>query len=198
MNSVRTFRWIDFLTLALPGIAVAIITILMAVFTQSGTVSVAAYALMSTVSVAFLFIYGFFVYERHKFIARVDFVTKQDLAVITNGFKIKQSDVEQLTELTISSWQSVTGWTGVKSAIDKGHDDLLWVEFKSGTVECDQVVGKLAGYTIGRSIVVGFAERPNLDDTAFRHELGHVIFSAWKNNYDQSAEHAYIREHGLK
>ena len=98
----------------------------------------------------------------------------------------------------------ISKWTLTMPAANQVMcDDVNWVWFEQGP---DKVIRdpsgvKVYGYTISntRMMKVGYATPDQaLGVTAFPHEVGHIIYGNITGNWDEKAEHEYIKLHGLR
>src|SRR6266705_3628899 len=60
-----------------------------------------AFALMLTITICFWLGYLGFILNRKHYLSQITYVTKQDVAINTNGFDIKQTEVEALIDDSI-------------------------------------------------------------------------------------------------
>lgn len=76
--------------------------------------------------------------------------------------------------------------------------DYIWVWFRPGDLDLPWgPPGKVAGYTVGRKMVVGFKPGAPPERTAFEHELGHVIQYAVTGIMDNDIHHARSKRLGI-
>jgi hypothetical protein len=149
------------------------------------------FALMLVVTLAFWAGYVAFLVNRKIYLNTITYVTKDDVGIITNGFNVKQSDIEALTAETIAKWNAACKFTGSAAGVDG-----IVVEFKNPPVSPDFAnYGNLAGYLIGGKAVVGYKD--DLKTTAFQHELGHAIYHEWTGTWDLDACHKFMGANGL-
>ena len=150
-----------------------------------------AFALMLVVTSAFWLGYAGFLAIRKSYLNKLTFVTKDTLGIISNGFDIKQSDIEALTAETIAKWNIACKFDRAV----KGIEGIV-VEFKSFPVTPDnRNFGSLAGYLIGGKAVVGY--KSDLKTTAFQHELGHAIHKEFTGVWDNEACHKFMAANNL-
>jgi len=164
--------------------------------------NIQVYALMWTMSAMFWFCYVMLLQIRQQWLTRISFVTKHGLCVIMkDGFSFTQEQLEENTEEIIASWQSVLDDKSANFNVrTRAFGDYTFVTFKQGPLEHPQNrMISLAGYSIGRNCVVGVLKKDTkLHSTAFGHELGHVIYGEWKNDFNTNdAEHAFINANKL-
>ena len=149
-----------------------------------------ALALMIVVTACFWGIYVAFLIARRAFLKRITFITKHNIAVIANGFDVKQSDVEAKTDDVIARWNKACNWTKSAECLDG-----MWIEFRQFPVVVHSVIGPLAGFLIGNNAVIGY--RVDLDQTAMTHEEGHAIHEVFYGKPDNDACHKFMADHNL-
>ena len=203
MKKPSPFTLWDFLTFG----GLAILVTAAAAYIQFGTdQNTEAYALMWVTAAGFWFVYAMLVRARWLWTRNVAFVTDQGLCVIfKDGCSYPQAEVEVEHTQMMEQWQQVLNSLGAKLEVPKAFlpnffGDYAFVTFKQGPLTHVKYYKlKLAGYTIGRHCIVGVDKLTSLHNTAFQHELGHVVYSTWKgfdNNNDE--QHAFIKQHGLR
>jgi hypothetical protein len=202
MKKPNPFNLWDFITFGGAAILVTVAAILVQLTDQDFQ----AYALMWTTAAGFWFVYAMMVRTRWTWYRNVSFVTDQGLCVVfKDDCSYPQVEVEAEHTQMMEQWQQVLNRLGVKLEVPKAFrpnffGDYAFVTFKKGPLTHVKYYKiKLAGYTIGRHCIVGVDKLASLHNTAFQHELGHVVYSTWKgfdNNNDE--EHAFIKEHGLR
>lgn len=149
-----------------------------------------ALALMIIVVAAFWGIYGLFLYKRQQFLNKITFITKHQIAVMANGFDVKQADVEAETDEMITKWDAACNF-------NKSADSLvgLWVSFATFPIEDRRAIGHLAGFLLGNNCVIGW--KSDLKITAFQHELGHCVHHKFTGVWDNSGCHNFMAAHNL-
>lgn len=191
---MNLFRWRDFLTFG--GLA-SFVTV-GALYVHMGAAvddpnRMQGIALMWVVALMFWAGYIAIVLTRKKLIDSITFTTKHNIYVIAGDFKIKQSDVEEIADNTISNWQNASNWYGCHKAVRQG----LFLIIKPYPIKLHARLGKVAGYTIGKHMVVGYKQGIPLARTAIAHELGHVIHREWKGYLDEAESHSFMKKHKL-
>jgi hypothetical protein len=155
------------------------------------TANTQAFALMLIVTACFWAGYVVFLLARKVYLDSISYVTKDNLGIITNGFDVKQADIEALTADTITKWNSACNFTSSAVAIDG-----LVIEFKTPPVTPEnRNFGSLAGFLSGGKAVVGF--KADLKTTAFQHELGHAVHHEFTNAWDNDACHKFMAKFNL-
>ena len=147
-------------------------------------------AMLITVTACFWGLYGLFLYNRQRFLNKITFITKHKIAIIANGFTVKQSDIELLTDDSINKWNTACNFDRSAKAVEG-----LWVEFKPFPITDHAKLGNLAGYTVGQNCVIGWKE--NIAETAFQHELGHEIHHEFTGAWSNDACHKFMSNNQL-
>jgi len=184
---MKIFRLSDALTFGLISLIVTIVTVYIS-FTV--ILDFESKAILYTTALSFWAIYGLLIYFRYKWLQKITYVTYHKINIVSNNFDISHLDLETIIENTISKWENVTKWNNCANALE----DVI-VIFKKFPISHRSTIGKLAGYTIGKNIVVGYKE--DLKYTALSHELGHVIYSAWKKSNSNQEQHDFIKNNNL-
>lgn len=150
-----------------------------------------AFALMLVVTVCFWAGYVAFLLNRRAYLNTFSYVTKDTVAIITNGFDVKQADIEALTADSIVKWNAACQFDRAANGVEG-----LVVEWKTFPVTPEnRNFGTLAGYLIGAKAVVGY--KSDLKITAFQHELGHAIYKEYTGEWNNDACHAFMKLHNL-
>jgi len=171
--------------------SVALMPTAMLIYGLAYNISGEPLILMSVVTGLFWAIILLNIFLRYSFLKKITFITKHDMAIVSNGFAVKKEDVEKLTDETIAKWNTAMG-------VNKAAQSLagLWIEFRTFPVSHARVMGPLAGYLIGSNAVVGFKE--NLKETAMTHEQGHKIHEGFIGHPDNDKCHQFMQEHNLE
>lgn len=182
----KLFRWLDILTFC----GVNSIPTFCLIYSLCYGLSGQPLFMVSLVTACFWGCYFLFLYNRKKYLNRITFVTKHQIAIIANEFSVKQSDIENLTDEIIQKWNAACNF-------NKSAESLvgLWVEFRPFPVILHSKINPLAGYLIGNSSVVGWKE--DLKSTAFQHELGHKIHEVYAGYASNDACHKFMTDHSL-
>ena len=186
LQDFKLFRTIDLLSFG----ALALVPTGSLIYMLTYGVHGLPITLMTVVTLAFFIIFALFMYHRSVLIRKITFVAKQEVAIIANEFTVDKTEIEALIEETIARWDAACGKNISRDAI-KG----LWVEFKPYPVTQDSITKKLAGYLVGSSAVVGW--KPILKNTAFQHEVGHLIHFALTGGWDNDGCHEFMKAHNL-
>lgn len=185
-------------------------------YAQAFPVGLEAHALMWTVAGTFWLLYLRVVHLRWSWYKRVDIFTLHGPMIILNGFKTDKKEIEAAISTLVGKWtaalaadrQHLKGRTSLEVVLaaigvrntaidpvlvtfDKGDDDTKLIPHPT------QRNIKVFGYTLGRSSHVGFRSTSTLDQTAFTHELGHMVHREYFGRGDEAEEHAFISKHGL-
>jgi hypothetical protein len=188
MTKFSAFRLSDLLTFGAFG---ALLTVLAGIVYANG-VTGEPLALMIFIAVIAWAIYGLVVYGRYKLTRRITYITKQKVAVITNGFSAKKEDVESIIDKVIADWNAAIGWSGSAKALEG-----FFVEFRAYPVKMHSRpnAGLFAGFTTGNGSVVGYKD--DLSTTALFHELGHKVHWQWTGEANNDECHKFMAEHNL-
>jgi len=183
-----------FLLFGLLSIASTILTIYFQINVQANTVNgTEGLALMWVITSLFWGVYAALLIKRWLFIKTITFTTRHNMHVITNGFDVDQSEVEKITDETATLWENATKWKGCSKAVRKE----LFLVCKPYPVQHLAKLDKVAGYTVGTNMIVGFKKDQPVADTAFAHELGHIIYYAKFKSWSEADSHAYMRRNKL-
>src|ERR1700748_1707569 len=144
---------------------------------------------MILVTACFWLVFGAYLLTRKLFLNKITFITKQQVGVMTNGFDVKQADAEAEIDETIKNWDAACNFNKSSDAVNGAI-----VSFKSFPVEDAEAV-KLAGFTVGYSCCVGW--KADLKETAFQHELGHIIHVVYYGSANNDVCHQFMKEHDL-
>lgn len=147
-------------------------------------------AMLITVAACFWALYVLFLVNKQQWLNKITFITKHQIAIMANGFAVKQNDIESLTDDIIDKWNTACKFDRSAKALDG-----LWVEFKSFPVKDHEELGNLAGYTVGQNCVIGWKE--NLKETAYQHELGHEIHHEFTGVWDNDKCHQFMANNNL-
>ena len=183
MKKPSLFRVRDLLVGLLP----ALLMVVLSVMVQSGDSGAEASALMWTVTAVMSSFYGIILYNRKKFLDRINFVTKHGMYIILNGADYTREEIERTTDETLENWSKVTGWDGGEKSLKE-----MYIFFDK---EVSFFNVKVEGYYAGEAIHV--TQRPKLERTAFIHELGHRIYNLWKGNKNEKEHHDFMLKHNL-
>jgi hypothetical protein len=192
MKKPNIFRFIDAISFGMLAAIATSLAIYVHLTSKTDPIPAQAYALLWVVAGSFWLIYGLLIYTRYKSIKQIRYVTRHGLLVCPGQFEVLQTDIENETALTITSWTTATGWEGCRDAIESKP---IYVFFKTFPVKTHWRSGLFAGYTIGQTIVVGF--KPEIAKTAFAHELGHLIHKKWKGYWSEKECHNFMQEKKL-
>jgi hypothetical protein len=146
------------------------------------------YGMIATTA-CFWLVFGAYLLARKLFLNKITFITKQQVGVITNDFAVKQADAEAEIDQTIAAWDVACKFNKSAETLDGAM-----VEFQTFPVADAQGV-KLAGFTIGNSCCVGW--KTDLKETAFQHELGHIIHIEYYGSANNDACHLFMKQNNL-
>jgi hypothetical protein len=173
-----------------PTAGIALITSSLTIYAYSNGTTGAPLVMLIFVSLLFWLGLGVLVFLRKQYLNKISFISKHNLAIVSNGFPVKKDDVEAVIDSTIKGWYAASGWSGCADAIIG-----LWVFFDKYPVPHNFSQRNIAGYIAGDVITVGYLE--NMTKTALMHELGHKIHTAWTGVDDEVAAHKFMNAHNL-
>jgi len=198
MNKPKIFNWLDFFTFGMLSLAALALT----VFVWFSQVQFQAKALTTVVALTFSSIYVAILIMRKKSIDSADFYTFNGWAILnqSSNTNIHPDMINAEIERTINLWKKVIEWNNdCDAAIAKNYK----VIFKDGILEEYPGGIKITGNTISSKfgafdgeLEIGLAEKP-IEQTAFAHEIGHVIYNGKFGILDNEKTHAYMAEHNL-
>jgi len=145
--------------------------------------------MMFVVAATFFFIYGTIVFNRYRYLKKIDFITSSGVGVMTGGYKIDHASVEAIVKTTISQWKAVTKWGRVAEAV---YGTV--VVFHTPPLVLNGIT--YHGYTVNNTCNVSH-ENDDLNYTAMSHEIGHVIYNNWTNTYLNDAAHKFMADNKL-
>jgi hypothetical protein len=199
MKKPTWFRLVDLLTIGLGGI-VSLGLFFYALFAGvQGEHAKQGLCLTAAVGLCFVGIWLRFSLERKKWLDTFTWIPQYSLMVQLNEYSgCTVLDIIDLTEKTIKAWEP---FHPTARQIIVG--DVLWVEFIKGLNEgmTYNITGtKVKGFTIpgGRDVGVDFDDNEALQNTAYEHELGHVIRGNATHQWNQLEHHTFAAAHGLK
>lgn len=193
MNRPSPFKLLDALTF---GLASLLVTGL-AVYVQTTPQSAQAYALTWTVAFCFWFVYAALIYARAKLLARYPLTLTGGILINPEKYHtstaVLNAEVERITKLYEGA-----GFPNAASLIAKTN---VWLAFRPGPFPHPQIATmKVMGFVTvgGEGGEVGYksVDQP-IGQTAFGHELGHVILGRAWNDWDEDRHHKFMKEHGL-
>ena len=192
---MNLFRWKDFLTFGLLGLASTIASIYVTTNLSTETPNRAeAIGLMWVVTVLFWLGYIAILVMRNKFLNSITFTTAHNIYVIAGDFKVNKSDIEKETSETIIKWKTATNWYGCERSARQG----LYLFIKPYPVQAHASLGKVAGYTVGKHMIIGYKPEEHISKTAYAHELGHVIHREWTGEINEKAAHDFMKNNKLR
>lgn len=154
--------------------------------------------LTAAVGLCFIGIWLRFALDRKRWIDSYTWIPKYNLMVQFNAYTGGAvADVIELTERTIKAWEPYC-----PTARQIIMADLTWVTFEKGlNTDIVNITGRrVKGFWIPgtRDICVDFDGNEPLQNTAYEHELGHVIRGNTLRRWETSDHHEFIAKHGLK
>lgn len=186
VQDFKLIRWLDLVTF---GGACFFSTLCLICFIIN-KVSGDALNIMLITTICFYGVYGVFLYARQKFLNKITFITKHQIAVIANTFKVDQTEFEAETDEMITKWNAACNF-------DKSAGALvgLWVEFQQFPLTLSGNNEELAGYLKGNNAVVGW--KPDLKTTALQHEMGHAIHAVYYGSLNNDVAHKFMTDNKL-
>ncbi len=193
MTRPSPFKILDALTFGLLSVAMTGL----AIYVQTTPQTTQAYALTWTVAAAFWAIYVGLIYVRARFIAKFPIMLTGGIMVNPENYLTAAAVLDREVQRTLKLYENV----GFSDAINLISKSTTWLTFRPGPFPHPQNYKvKVAGFITagGEGGQIGYTspDQP-IEQTAFAHELGHIILGrAWKD-WDMARHHAFMKEHGL-
>lgn len=194
----------DFLTIAGPGIA-TLGLLVWAVLAKAKSEHGGWQYLMALVGLCFIGIWVRVALSRKSYLAEFRWYPTYGIMAHpgdpkTGLYSLPDEDtVNSAVRETVSRWALYYG-TKAAAAV---ASDVIWVFFKKDLDEneINRAKKKVNGFTVSRThtMYVDFdgASDP-LERTAFEHELGHIVYGFATGDWDEEAEHTFVKGHGLR
>jgi hypothetical protein len=187
------FRWIDALTFGLIAVLSLVVAIYFHKYSVDGTPKQAIYGTYVT-SAAFFAIYIMFVRARKKSLDKFKWFSKYGFMLNPDGWNGDSSGLDDLVKEMIDVWSKVESYKP-EEIISK---NIIWVHFQPGPITRVRgiKVKPIAGYTIpnGYDMIVGYKEKNvPLKETAFQHELNHLIIGHSTKDWDETKHHEIMK-----
>ena len=166
----KIFRWIDFLTFGLAALLATVAAVWVQLTPQEGS----AYFVTWATAAGFWLVYAMLLLGRLRLKQSVWFQTRHGLLILrTNQRPLPlRMEIEEVTSQVIAAWSHVYRAHRVRELV---HG--LFVQWEPFPFAHRAKPGfKFTGLASGNTILVGY--RYPLRDTAFAHELGHVLYGA--------------------
>ena len=192
MKRPSPFQLLDFLTFGV----ISLIGTALAAYVQSTPQTFQAYALTWVVAGMFWAIYAILIRLRAKFIAKYPIMLKSGTMVNPGEYKISTESLDNEVDRIVALYFTLVPKAGVLLS-----DSRVWITFRPGPFDHPQGYSvKVAGFVTagGEGCEVGYTSTDQpVEQTAFGHELGHIILGRYWNDWDQERHHNYMKEHGL-
>jgi hypothetical protein len=159
-----------------------------------------SYALLWTVAWTFWVIYGMLVLARYRYIRSYDLVLSNGIMVRTGGYKAPLKQFEEELERVLTLWSP-----HFPRAASLLEEDRIWVRFEAEVLKPKPFSRAnpltFAGLTVvgGEGVRLTYFGDPNrpLRDTAFVHELGHIILGRATRKWVNDDHHVFMKERNL-
>lgn len=195
----------DFLTIAGPGIAVLGLLV-WAIIAKAESEASGWQYLMALVGLAFIGIWVRIALSRRAYLAEFRWYPTYGI-MMHPGEPVEKGGYILPDELTVTTAvrETVARWAlyyGTKAAAAVASD-VIWVFFKKNLDEnsLNRAKAKVNGITFARSHTMQVdydSPSDQLVNTAFEHELGHIIMGHSTNDWDQKIHHDFASGHGLR
>jgi hypothetical protein len=198
MKKPSWFRPIDFLSFALPGVVLIGLTI----YAMIAGADAPKGGIWGCWLVAFSFvaIWGRFCWLRKKWLDEFTWYPTYGVMMHPGaGYKLPSPEyLDSTIQAIVKKW--TVFFPNAESAL---LSDVNWCWFKKNLNETpmNPAGRKVNGFTIPGSheFEVDYdTDTQNLVQTAFPHELGHVIMGNSTGKWDQDTHHNFMKEHGLQ
>lgn len=202
MNTPKKPSWFklwDLVSFGIPIVAIVGLNIYMMVHGFEAKHHTQALILCWVVAASFLGIYLALLKMRFDSLKEFRWYPTYGFMLHIDDYRLPEDGV-----LDGSVWKTIQAWSKLHPKAEEIlKSDVNWVWFKKDLNENDKNLAhqKVKGFTVAVSHMMAIdydTTTDPLDKTAFEHELGHIIFGFDTGNWDQAAEHAYIKTNGLK
>jgi hypothetical protein len=155
------------------------------------------HGLMATLLLSIVGGYVAIVWYKWRQLKEFTYVTGADYALMVKagGYNFNREEIIRLADITFGEWAAV-----IDDVQKYRKGALIWVWFEEGAVDHPLLRNtKLAGYAINNtsSIHVSYTQGIPVEQTAFKHELGHLIIGNVTGNWSQNEHHKMAKEWGL-
>lgn len=153
------------------------------------------FGLMSLISLIFIAFWGASLYSRYRFLQTFTWYPELNMMIQFNGYRGLPNPIEY-TNYILDRWEA---YHPAKSIFKQ---DVVWVFFQKELNEHVFVWRNriIKGLVVAdtRTAYVDFdAVSDKIEDTAFAHELGHIIRGHATNQWSNEEHHKFFSEHGL-
>lgn len=198
MKKPHWFRPIDFFTMGIPAFMAIALLIYIAVVGSTDPNMPQAIAILITICVVTFVMFGIFSYQRKRWLDTFIWYPTYGFMVQPEAWLAYAPGLFDSTVIgVIEKWSTIVPNAG---AVVRG--DINWVYFKKDLDETviNPAQQKVKGLTIAgsRTIEVDY-DKPSdpIGETAFAHELGHLIYGNATGNWNQQQHHEIMEAHGL-
>ncbi len=159
--------------------------------------------LMTATGLGFFFVYYRVIIARKHEIAGYTFAGGPTYGLCVKFGDYKLANGEVLADFATIVRKTAQGWTAAGWTLEQINavlnSDYIWVVFEPGDVDLPHEAGKVAGYTVAysRNMVIGYKPGATIEQTAFAHELGHIIQGNMTGSWDMDEHHARSKRLGL-
>jgi hypothetical protein len=204
MRKPMAFNWLDLLSFGGLALLMVIGAVAVTALAGNGAITVDggsvwnAVVLVWVVALVSVGIYVRLILVRRSTLREYQWITHPDFVcgfmVYSKGYDLKISEFQSEVKKTAEGWIREVNFPSWE-ALGKGP---IWVRFEPWPVNNRGV--KVAGFSVAnsRSMVVGFRDKDQpLENTAFAHELGHIIQGYATGVWNQAEHHQRSKDHGL-
>lgn len=193
------FRWVDLVTLG--GGALVTLGALVYVLTHEPegkhlTLGLVTFALIPVLLLVFWVRSAI---KRKEWLDKFRWIPKYNLMMHrggSDGYLLPaDEEVNNITKHYIDRWENAL--PGSAAAVQKG---IIWVYFSQSLSGKERARKEVKGYTYAysRTMAVAYDFRlQGLQETAYGHELGHIILGTVTKKWDEAEHHAFMQEHDL-
>lgn len=192
------FRLIDLLTIAGFGVPIIALGIYALLVGASGPAPVQGIILTFVVGFGFIAIWARFALARKQWLDKFRWYQTYGIMVETGDWTAPSDfELDALVKKTVEKWQSF-----FSNSQDVLMKEVKWAYFKKDLDETtlNPAHQKVKGVTIagGYAFEVDFdAPGDAIENTAFAHELGHVIMGHATGNWNQAYHHEFMAKNGF-
>jgi len=198
MNKPKVFNLLDFVTFGM----LAVIAIVADIAVLAGDAPLQAKALMTVVSLAFAAVYAVILIMRKKTIDSCAFLTDYGWGVRNNSKAvITKEEFDADFQKAKDLWASAIAWS---DAVDAALKNNYLVVFENGVGVDPESNRKIAGITkaskfsaFDGELVIYEMDTLTLQTSAFKHEVGHLIYFGKYGELDNAATHKFMADHNL-
>lgn len=201
MNTPKKPSWFkvwDLVSFAIPIVGISALTIYAHIVGVEGEHAGQGLALCWVVVAAFVAIYLRLLWMRND-------TLKQYRWYPTYGFMLRLGEYQLPDESTLDGtvWSTIQKWTKHHSNAEEiVKSEINWVSFHQHLDENDKNRAhmKVEGFTVAASHVMAIdydTSTDSFDNTAFAHELGHVIHGFATGDWNEAQHHEFMKANGF-